>query len=303
MRTIDWLADPALRSLLLPGLLAGVAIFTAGSVLSVFVVLKRLSFVGQGVSHSAFGGIGIAAVLGLFAAHSPSTGVLTLAIVLAFCVISAVGMALVGDRRAVREDTAIGVFLVASMSLGAVLLAVASRHGRLPGAVAYESILFGQILGISAAEAWVAAGATSVAIVAIWWIRRPLLFWAFDESAAVASGVPGRRSRLVLMSLLALLIVIAMKLVGVILATAVLVLPGATALKLSRRLSRVIAVSIASSLVSLLLGVAVSLEADLPPGATIVLVMTGQFALAIGINALVGRAARGGRDELLSAGA
>ncbi len=74
MRTIDWLADPALRSLLLPGLLAGIAIFAAGSVLSVLVVLKRLSFVGQGVSHSAFGGIGIAAILGLFAARTASPG-------------------------------------------------------------------------------------------------------------------------------------------------------------------------------------------------------------------------------------
>ncbi len=228
---------------------------------------------------------------------------LTLLIVLAFCVASAIGMALVGDRRAVREDTSIGVFLVASMSLGAVLLAIATRRGSLPGSVAYESILFGQILGISPAEAWSAAGASGAALLTIWWIRRPLLFWAFDESASAAFGVPGRRSRLVLMVLLALLIVVAMKLVGVILATAVLVLPGATALKLSHRLGRVIALSLASALLSLLIGVTISLEADLPPGATIVLTMTAQFAMAIGFDAFARRSAPPATPETLSAGA
>ena len=100
----------------------------ACAVLSPLVVLKRLSFVGQGVSHSAFGGVGVAAVLGALAAGQ--TSVVGFCVIGAFCIAAALGMALVGDRRGLALDTAIGVFLAASMALGIVLLHVAGLGAR-----------------------------------------------------------------------------------------------------------------------------------------------------------------------------
>lgn len=108
-----------------------------------------------------------------------------------------------------------------------------------------------------------------------------MLFWVFDEDSAPAFGVPVRAMRTLTMILLAAAIVIAMRLAGVVLATALLVLPGATALKLSRRLTSTIAISIACGLIGLILGLAVSFKLDWQPGPCIVLVLTALFALAM----------------------
>lgn len=309
MQVIEWLTNPALRSLLLPGLLAGVAVVLAGSILSVLVVLRRLAFVGQGVSHSAFGGIGVAAILGALSAQAAArpawigavartlhvgddaaAWAIALLIVVAFCIAAAIGMAVVSDRRTVQEDTAIGVFLVASMSLGAVLLSISVRTQRLGGAAGYESILFGQIMAIGPVDAAAAAIASALTLGVLWWIRRPLLLWAFDQTAAEALGVRARGLRLALMVLLAVAIVTAMKLVGVVLATALLMLPGATALKLSDRLGRVCVLACLTGLAGLAIGVVLSLELDLPTGATIVLALTALFGAAWVRGAIAGRA-------------
>lgn len=288
MQTLEWLTVPEYRAILLPGLLGGIAVVFMCALLSVFVVLKRLAFVGQGVSHSAFGGIGVAATLGYLghsaAENSPAADfswIFASAIVLAFCIISALGMGLLSDRHGVREDTAIGVFLVASMALGGLLLSLAIRSGKLSGNAGYESILFGQILTVSWTDAAAAAAACAAVVVLLWSLRRPLLFWAFDETSATAFGVPSTFFRLTLMILLCIAIVTAMKIVGVVLATALLVLPGASALRLSDRLSTVITLSAVIGVLGLLLGVFASLEhEEIPPGATIVLSLCVLFALA-----------------------
>jgi ABC-type Mn2+/Zn2+ transport system permease subunit len=117
---------------------------------------------------------------------------------------------------------------------------------------------------------------------AMWLLRRPLIFWAFDEAAAPAFGVSSVRMRLTMMVLLALAVVTAMKVVGVVLPTAMLVLPGATALSLpgrgGRSLSRTIALSWLIALAALASGFVASIELNLPTGASIVLALTVIFA-------------------------
>src|SRR5690606_30619572 len=103
------------------------------ALLSPFVVLKRYAFVGQGVSHCAFGGVGVAAVLGLGAGATALGGAAWYIVVAIFCLAAAWGMALISDRKTVAADTAIGVFLVGSMALGAVLISVAMETGRAGG--------------------------------------------------------------------------------------------------------------------------------------------------------------------------
>ena len=145
MRIVEMLSSAESREFYLglygPGLLAGLAVVVMCGLLSVLVVVKRLGFVGQGVSHSAFGGIGVAAMLaaiGLMPAGEAGQAV-QLGIVVLFCLGAAVGMGAVSSRREVSEDTAIGLFLVGSMALGAVLVQVARGIAERGGAGVTET--------------------------------------------------------------------------------------------------------------------------------------------------------------------
>lgn len=274
---------------------AGLGIAVQCALLSVLTVLKRLSFVGQGVSHAAFGGVGLAVVLGFGAVDSLEGGQGAvgaagyLLIVGGFCVTTAMLIAWLSDRRGVSADTAIGILLVAAMALGALLLHLHRLHAppgvRTPNV---EEVLFGSLTVVGWADAAAAWGCAAAVGLVLWGTRRGLLFWAFDESAAEAAGVPTRRVRLVLMTLLALVIVVSMRLAGVVLATALLVLPGAAALRLSHRLARVMMLSVVVSVLGVAMGLVASFEWNLPPGPCIVTVLAGLFLVTMG-------AGRGGK--------
>lgn len=284
MRTIDYLTGPD-ASLFLPAAFAGVAIALSCGLLSVFVVLRRLAFIGHGVSHAAFGGVGVAAVLGLVggAAMTTAQSLGYFGVVGGFCLAAALSIAWLSERRgaaAVREDTIIGVTLVASMALGALLLHQAARSGRAGAGASLEGSLFGAILGVGPIDAAAAWGVAFLIAAVLWTIRRPLVFWAFDENAARAFGVNTLRTRLVLMAMLGIAIVAAMKLAGVILATALLVMPGAMALRLSQRLGVVLVLSIAAALVGVLGGLVLSFELDWPTGPSVVAVLVALMAAA-----------------------
>lgn len=282
MKTIDYLTDPNLAGLYWPGVIAGLAMAAMCAVLSVLVVLKRLAFIGQGISHAGFGGIGIAAVLGLTASATtaaPMHGIPQFGVVLVFCIGAALMIGVISRKGGRGEasthgDTAIGIVLVATMALGAILVA-ASRRG-----LAWESFLFGSLLQVGTWDAAIAWGLAVLTIGVLWISRRGLLFWAFDEPAAEAFGVRGSVCGLTLLVLLALATVAAMKLAGVVLATAMLVLPGAVALRISSRLWPVIGISLAAAVLGLAGGIVLSFETDWAPGPCIVGVLSAMFAAA-----------------------
>lgn len=297
-----------------PPVIAGLGIALVCALLSPLVVLRRLSFVGQGISHAAFGGIGVATVLvtmGTGAARLWGASPLgQFVIVLLFCLACAILIAWLTDRGASNADTAIGIVLVGAMTVGAILIQWAAHVQSQPSwqraAAAWrethpetslriqgwESILFGSIVTVGWQEAAIAWGVAAVILVALWWVRRPLMFWAFDEAAAPAFGVRGQAVKYLLVVLLTLAIVTAMKLAGVVLATALLVLPGAAALRVSDRLARVLAAAAAAGLAGVLGGLVLAFEAQsLPPGACIVGVLVLVFAAARGVQGLRGRAA------------
>lgn len=294
MKTWQYLTDPVYREIFLPPVLAGLAIALFGGVLSVFVVMKRLAFIGQGISHAAFGGIGVAYVLGLGAAAGTAELSLQFAIVFAFCLLAALQVGFLTQSEAGRgstgksqSDTAIGIVLVASMAIGSLLLHIAERSGRVQ-TVAWESLLFGSLISIDATYAAVAWGVAAVIFAVLVALRRPLTFWAFDEPAAAAFGVRVQLMRLVLLFLLALATVTAMKLAGVVLATAMLVLPAAAAVQFSASAPRVLALSLVFAVASVLIGVVLSFEFDWPTGASIVLTLAAIFGVGWGRTRLAG---------------
>lgn len=305
MKTFDYLTGPT-APLFWPGVAAGVAIAIQGALLSALVVLKRMAFIGQGVSHAAFGGVGLAVALGL------ATGA-SFGLIAAFCIASAWAIAWAGDRTGAdapagarrggaSTDTVIGVALVGAMALGALLVAAHARFA--PGSgpsPSWEQVLFGSILGVGrsdAAVAWASCLATSAAL---WWWRRPLLYWAFDPVAAQAAGAPVAFARYLLLTLLAVAVVTAMKLAGVVLATALLTIPGAAALALSRRLASVVALSAAFALLGLGGGLIASFETDMPPGACVVGALLAIYACSLAAGAArSGRAGRHAAQEAIT---
>ncbi|CAN5696247.1 metal ABC transporter permease [soil metagenome] len=286
LEIVRWLGDPLSRALLLPSLAAGVAIVTMCAVLSVLVVVKRLAFVGQGVAHSALGGVGVAAFLAALtgAAWLLPSAPGGLAIIVAFCIAAALGMGIVADGKAVQVDTGIGLFLVGSMALGALLVewarAAAERlHHPVP-VRSWESVLFGALLPGSWGDALFAAAVAAGVLLMLLLLRRPLWFYLTDETAARAFGVPVGAMRAALMIALAAATVVAMQLTGVVLSSALLILPGASALKLSSRLRPVMALAVALGLAGLFGGVALALELDVQAGPCVVILLVAIFAAA-----------------------
>lgn len=273
-----------------PSLVAGIAIALFTGLLSPLIVLRKMAFVGQGISHAAFGGAGLAAVLGLTAPtliHAAGT----LGIIAAVCVLCGVLIAAIANKTDASEDTLIGVFLVAFMALGSILLSMATRGVRLnasgPPPTGVETWLFGSILDIErndALLAWIAAIGIGLALVVM---RRSLVFWSLDEAGARASGINAARVRMTVMVLVAIAVVAAMKLAGAVLATALLVLPGAIALRLSARLSVVLLLSVGAAIAGVVGGLLGSFVAGvLPAGPCIVVVLVGMYA-AVGLKGIM----------------
>ncbi len=290
MKIIEWLSDEMTRQLILPPMVAGLGVVLLCAVLSVLVVVKRMAFVGQGVAHSAFGGIGLASVISVLLSAPAWAGhgsVFELVVVVAFCVLTALGMASVAERRggAVQVDTGIGLFLVASMALGALLVEAARQIASAKGIPAatqpWESLLFGSILNASWSDALAALSIGSLVLLTLFLLRRGMLFYVTDESAAEAFGLPVKLYRTALMVLLAIATVVAMRLTGVVLSSALLVLPGAAALKLSRRLGVVMLLACLLGVLGVLLGLTLSVQFNVQAGPCVVLVLTAFFGLSL----------------------
>ncbi len=282
-----------------PAIVAAIVISIMGGALSVFVVLKRLAFIGQGISHAAFGGVGIALVLGV---HGATTlGVVgQLGIVVAFSIAAALWIAALSRSHHGRIDTAIGVVLSASMALGFVLFTVAesghdhddhghAAHGSEDQHHLIEDILFGNILHTDWTKAGIAIAVAGAILLITWINRRRFIFWAFDEPVIDAYGLSSKRTTNLFLVLLALAVVMAMQIAGVVLAAAVLVLPGAGALNMTSRLRPVFVLSIIIGLVGASIGLFVGLESGYPVGPTIVLAQSILYLITLCIKSIAPR--------------
>jgi len=250
--------------------LAGLIVGTTCSILSVYVVLKRLAFIGQGISHSAFGGVALALLLfedGAFA--DLKVGVVTLA----FCLVVAVLIGWASRGRRISEDSAIGIFFAVSMAAGVIFIALRERY---TGEV--FSYLFGNILGVSSSDIIAISVLAALVLAVIVAFFKEILFFCFDERLATISGLPTCFLHYLLLILLALTIVISIKVVGIILVSAFLVIPGATAKLLSTNFRAMLIVSAAVGITSSLIGLYASYQLEIPSGATIVLI---QFLILI----------------------
>jgi ABC-type Mn2+/Zn2+ transport system permease subunit len=266
-------------------LVAASALACACAVLSIFVVLRRWAFVGEGIGHSGLGGAGTAWVLALLFPALDSPGV-TYAFVVLFCLLTALAIGLVARSRRVNADAAIGIFLVASLAWGflAQQIYFQQRH---TNPYDFNTYLFGQIrsFGSEFALASVAVSAAVLLVVAALW--QQIVAYCFDPLMAQTSGVRAALVHYLLMLLLGLVIVIGVRVAGSVLITALLVLPGTAALALARRMRAVVACAVSVALIGAVGGLLVNARwSYLPVGPSIVLILFAQFVVAYVVGAM-----------------
>ena len=240
-------------------LLAGIIVSIAAGMVGVFVVLRGLAFMGDAVAHTQLAGAAVALVLG------GSAVLITLGAGVA-AVLTALGVALLTLRGRLREDTAIGIMFAGFFALGVMLI---SRERTF--AVDLGSLLVGHILGASWTDLIVMAVLTIVVTVLVLAFLPELRFTAYDPEVASVSGVPVTFMQIGLLVLIALATVVAFRLVGVILAVAMLVTPAAAAVLLTRRLSTMMLMATMVGIVSTVVGLYASFHLDLAAGPSIVL--------------------------------
>ncbi len=289
-----WL-DPAM-DIERHAVIAVAAVAAVCSLLSVLVVLKRMAFIGQGVSHAGFGGYGLALFVGL-------TGAMQELAVLGFCLATALGIGYLVRRRRMEADAAIGIVLVAGMALGVLmqnLRLVMVNHAWYRQTfdpptfgVAWETLLFGSPWTVGAGGMWLAVGLAAAVIAVGAAVFKELIFFCFDEPASRAFGVRTGAMYYLLLVMLAVVVVLAMKMVGFILVSALLVIPGAAAMQMSRALGPVMLAAAAVGLLGAVGGLAVALQVGrLSPGACVVAVLVVLFGLCSAAGAMGRRVRR-----------
>ena len=243
--------------------------------LGVFLVLRRVSMVGDGLSHVAFGAIGLALMLG----WAP------LALTLPLVAIASLGIFILPERAAMYGDAAIGMVSVVGVATGVLLASLGGGFN-----VDVFSFLFGDILAVSRTEARLAVGlALSVAaIIAL--AYHDLFALTFDPVCARVSGIRLVRMNRLLAVLTALMVVLGIRVVGTMLVSSLLIFPAATALQVCRSFRSVLFLSAGLGMVSVLVGICCALVFNAPAGAVIVLLHALCFCIALGFR---GHRARG----------
>jgi manganese/iron transport system permease protein/iron/zinc/copper transport system permease protein len=263
---VDWLTDPFTsytffgRALLVLVLAGGIC-----GALGAFVVVRRMSYIAHGLSHAVIGGAAVAAVLDLHLLLGAA----------AWAFLSALLIDRVSRRRGLYPDTAIGIVTTTSFALGiAVISAVSGVRLNL------ESFLFGSVLGVSGPDL-VLAGTVTVVVAAVLFTRyRPLLFTTFDPEVAAAQGVPAGRYQTLFALLLTAGIVASMRVLGVLLVAAAVVVPPATARLLTDRFERLLPLAAGLGAASAVPGMYLSWYLDLASGPAVVLVQAAVLAAA-----------------------
>ena len=260
MTMIEALQYEFMRNALAAAFLVSIACGVVGT----YVVVKRIVFISGGIAHTAFGGIGLGYLLGI-------NPILT---AIPFSLLSAVGIGTMSKKVKVSEDTAIGILWAAGMALG--VLFIHFSPGYAPDLFSY---LFGNILTVPSADLAVMGILDAVIIATSIAFYKEFKALSFDEEYAEVSGVPVKKLYLLLLCMIALSVVVLIRVVGVILVIALLTIPAAISRQFTYNMKNIMLLSILLGATLTTGGLWLSYEANLPSGATIVLLLGTAFFL------------------------
>jgi zinc transport system permease protein len=246
----------------------GIIIAAATSVLSVFVVLKKISLLGDGLAHSSFGGLALGFYLGL-----PPLWVGSLVAVLA-----ALGITKSQRTKRIPGDAAVALFLVLGLGGGTILISLSRSYG-----FNLDSLLFGSILLVTMEQIYEALLFLVLALTTVLLVFKELAFITFDETQAMAAGIRTWVYDYLFSVIAGVAVIISVPVVGVLLIAALLVLPGLASLQVSRSLRESMFISVVFGVLSVILGLLGSIILDTASGAMIVIAALGILA-AVGVS-------------------
>lgn len=246
--------------------LAGSFVAALCAILGLFLVLRKLSLIGDGLSHVSFGAI----ALGLFFGLYPFLVAVPIVIIASFLILK------LAEKTKIYGDAAIGIVSSVGIASGVILASVSKGFN-----VDLFSYLFGNILAISAQEVYLAVGLSFLVLLVVLFFYEDLFATTFDEEYAKVLGVKTQRINIILTSLTAITVVLAVKVVGVMLVSALLVLPAVTALQIARNFKSAMIIAVVIAVISVLFGITISFFANFPSGATVILVNFAFFILSL----------------------
>ena len=251
-------------------LIVGALVALCSSLFGVTLVLKRFSFIGDGLSHVAFGAMTIALVLRLNN---------EMPLVLLLTILSAVLLLRTGQNAKIRGDAAVAMFSVGSLALGYLLMNLFPSSGNISGDVC--ATLFGSfsILTLSAAEVWLSIALSILVLGLFVFFYHKIFAVTFDENFARGSGINASAYNLLIAVVVAVIIVLAMNLVGSLLISALIVFPALSAMRVYKSFLSVTVCSAVISVICAVLGMLIAIVADTPVGSTIVAVNIVAFLL------------------------
>ena len=260
-------------------LIVGVLIALCSSLLGVTLVLKRFSFIGDGLSHVAFGAMTIAAVLNL------SNDML---LILPITVLSAILLLHTGQNTKIKGDAAIAMISVGALAFGYLIMNLYSTSSNLSGDVC--STLFGStsILTLTNEEVWLCIGLSVVVVLIFILFYHKIFAVTFDENFAKATGMKVEAYQLLIATVIAVIIVLAMNLVGSLLISALVIFPALSAMRMFGDFKSVTISSAVISVCCAFLGLVISIMEGTPVGSTIVAVDVGAFVVAYAIGMIRG---------------
>jgi zinc transport system permease protein len=244
---------------------AGVCIALLAAILGLFLVLRRISLIGDGLAHVSFGGVALGMALGI----APTYAALPVAVGGAFLILKLM------DKARVYGDAAIGIVSAAAVAAGVILASKGGGFG-----IDLMGYLFGNILSVGRGELALAVCMSVAVILLIARYAKDLFALSFDETYARTLGVNVGRVDAVFFAVTAVAVVLAIRLVGVLLVSAMLILPAATALQFAKSFRSAMIASSMYAVAGVLAGVIISFILDIPTGAAIVLTSFAVFLLA-----------------------
>ena len=249
-------------------LIVGVLIALSSSLLGVTLVLKRFSFIGDGLSHVAFGAIAIATILDLGN---------NMAVVMPITVLAAVWLLRTGQHTKIKGDAAVAMLSVGALAMGYLLLNIFSKSTNISGDVC--STLFGStaILTLTKLDVWLSIGISVFVILVFLLFYHKIFSVTFDENFSQATGLQVSRYNLLIAVITAVVIVLAMNLVGSLLISALIIFPALSAMRLFKSFRAVILCSAVMSVICAAVGIIISILASTPVGSTIVAMDIAMF--------------------------
>ncbi len=251
-----------LTNALLAAIFAGITCGIVGT----YIVTRRMVFLCGGITHASFGGLGIA----LYAGVNPISGAMI------FAVLSAIGIEWASDKGKIREDSAIGIIWSIGMAIGALFMSL--TPGYTSGDLA--SYMFGSIVTVTTQDITILGIFTSLCVLGmlLWW--RPVMYLAFDRDFSASQGLASRTASYILTVIIAITIVLAIRIMGIVLLLSLFTIPAVTANTLSKSYAKITIMAAIIAVIGAVGGLMMSYNWEIPPGTCIIFILTVMLIVA-----------------------